>query len=105
IERRKEIGHDGLAEAGASLQCHLLPEPAHAPFERDGDRIRLRLHDLGHLAAQQILLAVTSELEDALARRENPALLVADNEAGVRPRVVILCQLQEKAETATPASP
>ena len=81
----------------------MLAEPAHAPLERDRDRVRVGRDDLRDLAAEQVLLAVAGELEDAVAGRQHAALLVADDEAGVRPRVVVVHQLEEEAEAAAPA--
>src|SRR5207237_10459455 len=43
------------------------------------------------------------QLEDAAPGREDPTLLVADDEARVRRRVVVVHQLEEEAEAAVVA--
>src|SRR5207302_1702095 len=83
----------------------LLTEPAYAPFERELGGVLLRLEAVepeafNDVGAEQFLLAVADELEDAPPGREDPALLVADDEAGVRRRVVVVHQLEQEAEPA-----
>jgi hypothetical protein len=59
-----------------------------------------RLH---HVAAHHVVLGVAGQLEDAAAEREDPALGVADDEAGRRRRVVVVHQLEEEPEAAAAA--
>src|SRR4029079_1249308 len=54
-------------------------------------------------APDQILLAVTGQLEDVAAGREHARVLVADDEAGVRRGVGILEQLEQEPEPAAVA--
>src|SRR5207237_2679421 len=55
---------------------------------------------LDDVAAEQVGLGVAGQLEDAAPGREDPPLLVADEEARVRRRVVVVHQLEEEAEAA-----
>src|SRR5207245_582141 len=47
---------------------------------------------------EQLLLSESGELEDAAPAGEDPSLLVADHEPGVRRRVVVVHQLEEESE-------
>src|SRR5205807_8748005 len=101
----EEVGRDVLTLPGARTQLELLAEPSHTPFERDLGRVLLRRETvepeaIDQVGAQQLLLAVAHELEDASTRREDPSLLVADDEPGVRRRVVVVHQLEQEAEPA-----
>src|SRR5439155_23936114 len=55
---------------------------------------------LQEVGAEQFLLAVAHELEDASPGREDPSFLVADDEPRVRRRVVVVHQLEQEAEPA-----
>src|SRR4051812_15926290 len=103
----EEVPGDGLDGAGPRAQLELLVEPPHAPLDRDlGRAVALEAGDperLDHLAADQILFAVAGELEDVAAAGEHAGLVVADQEAGARRRVVVLEQLEEEAEPAAVA--
>src|SRR6266540_6823627 len=101
---RKEVGGHALYVPGAGAKLERLAEPPHAPIQGDLHRALPveagepeRLDDV---AAHQLLLAEAGELEHVPAAREHPGLLVADDESGPRGGVVVLEQLEEKAEAA-----
>ena len=85
-----------------------LPEPPHAPLERDRRRIlavlRPEREALHQLVAEHVLLPVARELEHTPADRDHASIAVADNEARVRPRVVVLEQLEQEAEATARAA-
>ena len=49
---------------------------------------------------EELRLAVTRQLEDAAAARQDSSFRVADDEPGVRRRVVVVHQLEQEAEPA-----
>src|SRR6185437_9890913 len=58
---------------------------------------------LDDVVPHQLSLAPAGQLEDPAARSEDPPIAVADDEPGVRARVVVVHQLEQKAEAAAPA--
>src|SRR5581483_9469213 len=77
-------------------------------LERQLDRVLLLLEPLqsegaDDVGAEHVLLAPAAQLEDAAAEGEDPALLVARDEAGRRRRVVVVHQLEEEPEPAAVA--
>ena len=55
---------------------------------------------LNQVRAEQLLLLVARELEDPAAAGDDPPVLVADHERGVRRGVVVVHQLEQKPEAA-----
>src|SRR2546425_5158744 len=89
----EEVGGDPLLLTAARTQTKAFAEPADAPFERQLGRIPLRLETaepepLDDVRAEELLLGIPGDLEDAPPGGENPRIGVADDEAGVRRRVV-----------------
>src|SRR2546423_5836107 len=108
VERREEVTDDGLQAAAPCSQLQLLVQAAHAPLERELDRVLLLLEPGepeggDHVCAEHLLLAPAAQLEDAAADCEDAALLVARDEAGRRCRVVVVHQLEKEAEPAVVA--
>src|SRR5207244_13073765 len=85
-------------------QLDALADAADAPLGCDVDRVGLgAVKNLGHAPAEEVLLPVARQLEDAVAGCEHSRLLVADDEARVRAGVVVVEQLEEEAEAAVVA--
>src|SRR5207302_1422319 len=108
VVRGEEVALDGLLDACARLELELLPEATHAPLERELRGIPLgreaaQAEALDDVAAEQRILRVAGQLEDAAPTREHASLLIAHDEAGVRGRVVVVHQLEEEAEAAVMA--
>ena len=109
--RRRTPGRSRRAPAfgaRARLQLERLVQPPDAPFERELRRVLLLLEaaepePLDDVDADQVALVPAGQLEDAAADREDAPLLVADDEARVRRRVVVVHQLEEEAEAAVVA--
>jgi hypothetical protein len=78
----------------------LLPESANAPLPRQVRRVLALLESrqverLDHVLAENVLLSIASELEDAAPESQDPALRVADHEACARCGVVVVQELEE----------
>src|SRR5207237_10656448 len=58
---------------------------------------------LDDLRAEQRLLRIPRQLEEAAPAREDAAALVADDHSRARSRVVVLHQLEQEAESAAGA--
>src|SRR5512133_2883688 len=88
----------------ASPQVELLPEAADAPLECKRSRVPVlepgQAKALDDVGTEELLLAVPRQLEDAAPAREDAAIPIADDEAGVRGRVVVVQQLEEEPEPA-----
>src|SRR5581483_835747 len=103
VERGEEVPDDALHLAASGAELELLVEPAHSPLERELDGVLLLLEALepeggDHLGTHHVLLVPAAQLEDAAAEREDPALLVARDEARGRRGVIVVHQLEEEAE-------
>src|SRR6266508_6386625 len=61
------------------------------------------LEGVHHLLAENVLLLVAAELEHPASKREYAPLGVADDEPRCRRRVVVVHELEEKAEAAVAA--
>src|SRR3989442_9039880 len=104
VVRRKEVGGDVLVRAGPRPQRQLLAEAAHAPFAGDLRRLAVgEAQRVDDVPAHQLGFLEPGQLEDAAARCEHAALLVADDESGRRRRVVVVEQLEQEAEAAMAA--
>jgi hypothetical protein len=88
------------ARADLELLAHLADAPLADDLDRRDVRQCKRLPDL---AADEVCVAVARELEHASSCCEDARLPVADDEAGLGRRVVVLEELEEKPERATPA--
>ena len=84
-----------------SSSCPSLRTP-HSRTTSIGDDVRER-ERLDDVATDEIGVAVPGQLEDAAPGREDARVAVADDEAGLGRRVVVLEQLEEKPERAAPA--
>src|SRR3982750_1661168 len=101
----EEVGDDLLLPSGPRPEAQALAEATHAPLERELCGVALGLESaqpeaLDDVRPEQVLFAVPRQLEDPAAACENPRLRVADDEACVRRRVVVVHQLEQEAEAA-----
>ena len=101
---REDVGDDLLLVAAAGADRELLAQSADAPLACQLHRLRVgegeRLDDV---AAHQVGLREAGELEDAAPDREHAPVAVGHEQSGVRRRVVVVEQLEEKAEAAVTA--
>ena len=65
--------------------------------------VEAQAEDVAHLPADDALVVEAGQLEGAAAAADDAALGVADEERGVRGRVVVVEQFEEKAEATARA--
>src|SRR3954449_3286372 len=105
---REYVRLRGLGAVALSVHGHGLVEHPNAPLERRADVVVAVLegeaeHVL-HRTADHVGVAEAGELAGAAAGADQAALLVGDEERGVGRRVVVVEQLEEKAEAAVRAA-
>ena len=104
VVRGEDVCLGGLGPVALGVHDHRLVEHAHAPLERRADVVvavlELEPEDLPHRAADHVEVAEAGELRAPRPAPISRALLVADEEGGVRRRVVVVEQLEQEAEAA-----
>src|SRR5436305_912984 len=119
---REDVGNRLRRKIALGIDRDPLSQRAHAPLQRGGNRVGavvsvafarfvaaalgapFEAEDLLYRAANHILVGKSSQLEAATPGIDHPRLLVADEEGGVRRRVVVVQQLEDKAEAALGAA-
>src|SRR5918998_1649435 len=103
----KEVAPDGLPNASARRERQLLVESSHAPLDGDLGRIRpverVEAESLRHLAPEEVVFREAGQLEEAPAHGDDTAIVVADDERGRRPRVVVVHELEQEPEATARA--
>ncbi len=101
------VARAGVVAFARDLHRHL--ELAHSPLEHRVDRGRRRSSKrspstCSHALADHLFLLEAGQLEGASPAADHAALAVADEERGVRRRVVVVEQLEEEREAALRAA-
>src|SRR4051812_43628498 len=108
VVRGEQVGGRLGRQVALGVDLHGLAERAHAPLQDGADVVGAVLeHEAQHLAdvaADDALVVEARQLERAAATADHAALLVTDEEGGVRGGVVVVEQLEEEAEAALRAA-
>src|SRR4051812_48945757 len=105
---REDVRLRGLGAVALGMDGHRLVEHPPAPLEGGADVIvavvELEAEHLLDRAADHVGVAEAGELAGATAGADQAALLVGDEEGGVRGGVIVVEQLEQKAVAAVRAA-